>query len=237
MEKVLRQPREQVFAAAKQIGFEGLEIEVRGDLEALRAAQSEAGLRVCSIICDGVGLGAMKLEERIVARQRLRRAVADAAALRAGSIRLPQFDLADPGDAPATKRFVDDLGYCLPEAEARQIVLCWENALDARSTREVIDQVDSDYFRCCFDLANAAERGDDPAAEIRALGDRIGQVHAKNTDRQPLDAPGVDLHACLAALKNVGYNGWIVLETAAGYDPLESARHNLAVVREGLGAV
>jgi sugar phosphate isomerase/epimerase len=74
-------------------------------------------------------------------------------------------------------------------------------------------------------------------AELRVLAGLIYQVHAKNTNKQHLDAPGVDLAACLAELERQGYEDWIVLETPSGDDPLESARHNLRVLRERWGAV
>ncbi len=231
MEKVLNQPRERVFRVAAELGFSGLELEVHGDLDLPRSEKKAGGVRVCSVICGGAGMGAAAVEARVEARERLQAAVGDATALGAPGILFPLFDLTGLDNTAFAERLVEDLQACLPDAEARGVVVAWENALNAADTREVIRQVGSDYFRCYFDLANASKRGADPAAELQALGDLVYQVHAKNTHKQPLDAPGVDLLACLRVLKKQGYPGWIVLETASGEDPLESARHNLEVVR------
>lgn len=232
MEGVLKQPREQAFAAARTLGFEGLELEIRGDLQPVRAASAAAGLPVCSLICGGEGMGAVAVEQRVAARHRLGQAIRDAAALGAGGLLWPLFDLRNLDDVAAVRRLAEDLRACMPEAEALGVVVAWENALDAAATREVIEQVGSDFFRCYFDFANAAKRGADPAAEIHSLGGLIYQVHAKNVNKQPLDAPGVDLPACLQALREWGYPGWLVLETPSGDDPLAAAAHNLRVLRE-----
>jgi sugar phosphate isomerase/epimerase len=229
MEGVLKQPREHVFQAAAALGFDGIEIEAHGDRELLRAWQAESGVRVCSLICGGEGLGSNSVEARATARERLLGAVSDAAALHAGGLLLPLFQ---PASLDDTARLVEDLRACMPLAEEHQVVVGWENAMDAADTRAVIERVGSEQFRCYFDFANAAKRGADPARELRDLGPLVYQVHAKNVDKLPLDAPGVDLRECLGALKAGGFAGWVVLETPAGEDPLASAARNLRVVRE-----
>jgi sugar phosphate isomerase/epimerase len=232
MERVLRQPRDRVFTAAAELGFEGVEIEVRDDCDAIASLSRSAGVPVCSVICDGDGLGSEHSEARRVARSRLLRAVANAAAPGADGILLPLFEPVSLDDAGQVSRLVEDLAECAAFAARAGVTIGWEGALDAAATRAVIHRVGSPALRCYYDLANGAKRGADPAGELAALGDLVFRVHAKNLNRQPLDAPGVDLAACLSVLKQRGYDGWIVLETAPGDDPLASAAHNLRVVRE-----
>jgi len=85
-----------------------------------------------------------------------------------------------------------------------------------------------------FDLGNAAGRDMDPAAEIRRRGRAVVQVHVKGVRGAGLDAGTVDLGAVKQALGQVGYDDWLLLETAGGDDPLANARANLAVLRERL---
>jgi ABC-type sugar transport system permease subunit len=72
-----------------------------------------------------------------------------------------------------------------------------------------------------FGLANAL---------IRA----VVQVHVKGVRGAGLDAGTVDLGAVKQALGQVGYDDWLLLETAGGDDPLANARANLAVLRREL---
>src|SRR3712207_8306252 len=79
------------------------------------------------------------------------------------------------------------------------------------------EQVNSPAFGCYFDLANVVWRGMDTATEIRALGDLIAQVHMKDSRVGAGDVhPGlgrVDYAESAKALREIGYAGWIVLET------------------------
>jgi len=237
MEGVLKQPREQLFSVARDLGFDGVEIEVRNDAEALRQWTADAGMPISSLICGGDGAGDLDFNRRAAARYRLERAIFDAAWLRVSGILWPMFELTNLDDPAAVERFLQDVAICARRAEAAGVVIAWENALNAADTRILLEQVDSHAFQCYFDFANAAKRGADPVAEMRQLEGLIYQVHAKNTQKQHLDAAGVDLAACLIELQRQGYTGWIVLETPSGDDPLASARHNLCVLRETWGVL
>jgi sugar phosphate isomerase/epimerase len=232
MEGVLKQPREQLFTTARDLGFDGVEIEVRGDTEALGQWAAAAGVQISSVICGGEGAGHPDAARRSEAKERLRVALRAAVDLGVAGILWPMFELTSLDEPGAVERFVEDATEGAAAAEAHGVVVAWENALNAADTRVILERVGSLFFRCYFDFANAAKRGADPVAELRALRGLIYQVHAKNTNKQHLDAPGVNLAACLTELQRQGYPGWIVLETPSANDPLESARHNLRVLQE-----
>ena len=46
----------------------------------------------------------------------------------------------------------------------------------------------------------------------------------------------VDWAACRAAVSAIGYDGWAVLETPAGDDPIANAARNLAFTRQWLAS-
>ena len=236
MERVLG-GREGLFRHARELGIAGVELEVHHDAVSVRTQAQDAGVRVLSVICGGDGLGAENLADRLLAGERLRRALENAAFLEADAVLLPHFSATVATEAAERRRFIEDICARLDEAKRLEITVAWENGLDAEQTSDLLDQIGSPWFRCCFDFANTAKRGADPAAEIRQLGDRISRVHAKNLNKQPLDAPGVDLRACLLALREVGFAGWLVLETPPGDDPAANAAHNLQVLRDACEAV
>jgi inosose dehydratase len=82
----------------------------------------------------------------------------------------------------------------------------------------------------CPDTAHLAAGGGDPAALIRHYPDRIRHVHLKDsraasTTFLPLGHGEVDFTDVLAALGEVGYDGWLIVELDSyDGDPAEAAR-------------
>ncbi|MDE6557087.1 MAG: sugar phosphate isomerase/epimerase, partial [Duncaniella sp.] len=64
--------------------------------------------------------------------------------------------------------------------------------------------------------------------ELRALGaDNICQIHLSNTDGAILrNDPQVDLPAIKAALDDMGWSGWLVVERSRDKDKVRDVRHN-----------
>ena len=102
-----------------------------------------------------------------------------------------------------------------------------------RSAKElirIVDAVGSPAVKAYYDIGNAVAFGFDPTAEIRALGNRIGIVHIKDhADR--LGQGGVPVAASIAVLRDIGYGGMLVFETAPTDDPRQAAAYNLGFVR------
>jgi inosose dehydratase len=99
-----------------------------------------------------------------------------------------------------------------------------------------------------FDIAHYQQGGGDPVKAIRQYGQAIKVVHLK--DVRPIDtAPGyqwvelgrgrVDVKGCVAALKEIGFGGWAIVEldrvVDPGGTPLASAQANRAFVVNQLG--
>ncbi len=81
-----------------------------------------------------------------------------------------------------------------------------------------------------YDVGNAAYQGFDNMSEIAKLGDRIFQVHVKEIGAE-MGEGKLDFAALVGALKRVGYDGYLVLETDAGDDPAGNAARNLEFVK------
>lgn len=100
------------------------------------------------------------------------------------------------------------------------------------------DQIERVFGRSrigfCPDMAHLAAAGGDPAALVRRYADRMPYVHLKDYrpdpfEFLPLGAGTLDMDGILAALKEVGYDDWIVVEID-GYsgDPKEGAQTSRA---------
>jgi inosose dehydratase len=99
-----------------------------------------------------------------------------------------------------------------------------------------------------FDIAHYQQGGGDPVKAIRRYGKAIKVVHLK--DVRPIDAaPGyqwvelgrgrVDVKGCVAALKDIGFDGWAIVEldrvVDTGGSPKASAAANRDFVVKQLG--
>jgi sugar phosphate isomerase/epimerase len=115
-----------------------------------------------------------------------------------------------------------------PAAEDAGVVLGFENVLAAEDQARVVDRVESDAFKVYYDVGNATNMaGVDAAGEIRYLGrDRICQFHFK--DKGYLGQGAVDFPAVLAAIDEIGFEGFAMLETGSpSGDAAADLRKNL----------
>ena len=122
-------------------------------------------------------------------------------------------------------RAADAFRALCPVAAERGVALGFEGTLSADETLSLAARVGSDAFCVYFDLANPlAKRGLDPPSEVRALGALIRRVHVKDTRTTAGDCrPGrgrVDFAECARALSEIGYDGWLTLETPPAPPPL-----------------
>jgi D-psicose/D-tagatose/L-ribulose 3-epimerase len=91
-------------------------------------------------------------------------------------------------------------------------------SIDAALT--YLDAVGSPWVGLTLDLFHANIEERTIAGAIGAAGTRLWHVHVADTTREGLGCGHLDLDACLAALRDVGYPGALVLEvTAPGPDP------------------
>ena len=117
------------------------------------------------------------------------------------------------------------------------------DAIDA-----IMASSDPQHVGLLFDIAHYHQGGGDPVATIRRYGKRIKVVHLK--DVRPSDAPPgyqwvelgrgrVDVKGCVVALREIGFDGWAIIEldrvVDAGGSPKASAEANREYVTKQLG--
>jgi sugar phosphate isomerase/epimerase len=232
------------FRKAKRLGFRGVEVVLSRHaldrLDPLLRAQREYGLTVPSLVLgehsDMGGIADRDAAVAAEARRDLERAIEWAAQLGADAILVPFFGRAEVrGDADFEQAAVAFRPLCDRAAE-RGVTLCYEGTLPAERINALAERVASSAFGCYFDLANVVARGMDSATELRALGGLVRCVHFKDTRVATGDCPPglgrVDFAECALALDQIGYDGWVVLETMPG--PAELVARDLAFARSVL---
>lgn len=241
-------PIAQALAETRRIGFEGLELAFgAGELtpqtteaECKRILQEadRVGFTIQTLACGnfwGMPLSSPDEAKRIQAVDFTRRYLQVAAWLKARTVLVipGMVDVGWDPSVPVTPyqqvwdRAIQSLRDLEPVARKLGVVIGVENVwnkflTDPMAMRLFIDQFNSPFVRCYFDVGNVVINGH-PEHWIEILGNRIAAVHVKNFKRE--DAGGV-LHgfgddllsgdvnwsAVKAALMKIGYTGPITAE-------------------------
>ena len=113
----------------------------------------------------------------------------------------------------------------------------------------VMKAVDSRHARLLFDTAHYQQGGGDPIAGIRRYADRISVLHIKDLESPVPGATGdlarsyrfvelgrgkVDLKGVFAALKQVGFKGWAIVELDRVPDASRTPKESAIIARDYL---
>lgn len=129
------------------------------------------------------------------------------------------------------RRVTEVLQELAPRAEQAGVVLGIESYLSLEGHLRILNAVNSPAVQVYYDFYNAhATKGYDYHQDVTTLGrDRICEVHFKEGPHY-LGTTGIpDWAAVTATLRNIRYDGWVVLETSCPTgDPTADTRKNLA---------
>jgi len=233
-----------MFGLAREIGLDGVEVSITfpGPGQHLRdpavQRQFKAAMKDNHIAAPSVALGILNevpLKSEPKAAIWLADAIEVARALDARVILIAFFGAGElrMDDEKDIVRTVDVLKELAPRAAKAQVILGLENTLSAEDNLRLLERVGSDWVQVYYDCKNSGDLGRDVPAEIRLLGKRICQVHLKNGAEFLSGPSNVNFPACADALREVGYRGWYVLETASpSGDVVADTRANVEYVRQ-----
>ena len=230
------------FEVARQIGLDGVQVSLgtAGNNMRLRqaAVQTEyreaarkAGLEVASLAIGELNSIPYKSDPRTIDWVSDSIDVCRALGLRV--VLLAFFGNDDlRGDRAGIDEVVRRLKAVAPTAEKAGVYLGIESWLSADQHLEILDRVGSPAVRVYYDLCNSTDMGYDIAAEIRKLGNRICEFHAKENGAL-LGHGKIDFRKVREALDSIGYRGWVQIEGAvpSGKPMLESYQANCKFMR------
>ena len=232
--------------AAKQAGLEGVEVRSGNaadelDIakiatrERLKAQMQATGLPVCSIMMGLLNDYPLATDPRAPAW--LNQCIDAAQDLGAKTILVAFFSAGDLQSdkkikEPEFKVAVERLKAAAPRARDAGVTLAVENMLSAEQNLRMLDEINHEAMSVYYDVYNLGKSmGYDAAAEIRALKGRIAQIHFKNGPDY-LDADKPFFERAADAIKEIGYSGWIVLETSSpSKDGVADAKRNGDYIR------
>jgi L-ribulose-5-phosphate 3-epimerase len=216
-------------------GFEGVDVVAPGgpDLAELRAASRETGVALPTVLAGRSlewPLAHPDPATRNHGREGLESSLRAAAEIGASSVLFPAILAPGLAAEEGWALALPELRRTLPLAEELGVTLGIENVGDgfARSAEELVlllDELGSPAAAVHFDVGNALTVGS-PAAWIRELAERIVKVDLKDFDRErargnglqhgldvPLGSGDCDWPAVAEALRAIGYDGWLSVET------------------------
>ncbi len=120
-------------------------------------------------------------------------------------------------DEAGLERVAAALRQVAPRAEDAGVILGIESTLTAEQHLALLEAIGSPAAQVYYDVGNATAYGYDAPAEIRRLGAaRICQIHLKDWKTPLLGSPEgeVNFAAVAEACRDIGYEGWFVLETS-----------------------
>ena len=117
-------------------------------------------------------------------------------------------------DAATRRKVVNRLRRYAPAAEQAGVVLGVETPLSSEEYLRFFEEVGSPAVQVYYDCAGRLDAGADIYAELRQLGQagRLCQIHSTDKDGKLLKDSRIDLRQLKAALDDIGYRGWLVLE-------------------------
>lgn len=242
-------PFEEIFASAKRIGLAGIEPNVRSydpDTHPLWSAAGRKRVRgliestgvAIPSICDGIlnrGGFTGDAATRTRAREHLRRIIEIARDVGARTILVPFFGEGEVKDRRGEDQAIEDLRGLVGEAAAAGVVLAVETSLPAEPWLRIVREVDSPACKVYYDIANAMYYGYQTVPELEGLKDEIVAIHVKDhaapKGTGPLGQGQVPLKEAGEAIRAIGYDGFLMLETEAGDNPEAATWANYEVMR------
>ena len=239
------------FEAAREAGLSGIEwiYDVHGEdvnplatddgLTTMAALADRSGVEVDSLCADWFmerRLACGDEATRAQAAERLKWLLERCGGAGIRRVVLPFVDASSVAPDEARARAREAIAAGLPAAERADVELHLETDLPPAAFARFLEELPSPRVKVNYDTGNSASLGYDPVEEIAAYGERIGSVHVKDRVRGgatvPLGSGDADLSRTFRVLRELGYDGDLILQVARS-EPggeVEWARRNRELV-------
>lgn len=244
---------EERFATLRGIGFDGVELDSPGNIDAAEAlaASEKAGLPIEGVVNSThwkVRHSDPDATVRAQACKNMTTALEFASSVRASSVLLVPGKVTDPegeNHQQVWDRSIREIRKLLPLAERLKVQILIENVGNGfcenpHEFADYIDEINHPYVGVHFDIGNHI-RISPPAEWIRILGKRIRKLDVKDrtraNERTLIGEGSADWQHVRIALKEIGYQGWAAAEVPGGdtqrlTDVLNRMNHVLGSSRE-----
>ena len=251
---VLRGAYTYMIRQAAQLGYDGIELHLM-DSDAVDKKAIITALKENHVELTSIGTGPSYSQKRIfmtnedeaVRKEAIRRMIGHirfgsetGAVVIIGLMKGQKKDCGDPVKYDAY--FRTGMEACIKEAERLGVLLAfevidrfesdWLNTVD--EGLKLLDSFGSDALSLHLDTFHMNIEEPDCAESIRKAGKRIGHVHVADSDRWYPGHAHYDFASTFSALKEVGYERAVALESFLYPDPETAARRALEKINSYL---
>ena len=230
------------LAVAKSIGLDGVMVDMgdlKNDLHLRRPEVQRSyhdAVKSTGIVVSSLALGILNhipLKSDPRAEQWVSDTIDVCKAMRLKVILVPFFGEGDlKGDKAGTDAVVAAFKRLAPKAERSGVILGVESWLSAEQHVDILNRVGSPSVQVYYDMGNSQYVGWDVGKEIRFLGKRICEFHAKDYD-DLFGKGSMNFPAVRKAMDDIGYRGWMQIEgVKSPLGAVESVRYDLNYLRK-----
>lgn len=239
---ILKRQKISALPLAKEIGADGLEIDMGGlgdretfdnkladpkiRQEYLEKAK-ELNLEFCALAMTG--FYAQSFAKRSTYQKMIQNCLDTAKAMNVKVVFLPlgvQGDLVKNPELRAP--IVERLKIAGEMAKQAGVVIGIETSLDANAELQLLKDIGSKNVKSYFNFSNAIKNGRDLQEELRILGRKnIIQIHATNEDGVWLENdPKIDMKKVKQTLDDMAWSGWLVIERSRDAKQPTNVKYN-----------
>lgn len=254
-----------VFEGLAQAGYNGVEIPVVGqtqaDLKTMASACDELGLERTAVAFVGEDVNPISPDPsvRVAAVDSLKKGIDDAKLIGADIIvgGIYQAHKYFTGNGPTEDEWNWSAEYLRTCGEyGQQVGVClgleFLNRFEvflintSADCRRMVEQVGLDNVGVHYDTHHSNIEEPDPRVALLGCADVLNHIHLSESHRGTLGTGQVDWSANFAALKEIDYSGWLVIESFGTVDPDLAAAANIwrnafsseeEVYREGIAFI
>jgi D-psicose/D-tagatose/L-ribulose 3-epimerase len=227
-----------LFSRIREWGFDGVELflspEEPADIPAVKRMLDDRNLdrTTCAVLPGQANLISSDAQVRSRGREFLRTCVERTAELGAHLVCGPLYAglgvMTGRGRTEEEWKWaVDGLQAVAGRAQELDVVLCIEplNRFETyflnlqQDAARLVREVGAPNIKVHFDTFHANIEEQDPAKSLHAIAGALGHVHISENDRGIPGTGHNDWRGVLSVLKEIGYQGWLTIESFAQPEP------------------
>jgi L-ribulose-5-phosphate 3-epimerase len=128
--------------------------------------------------------------------------------------------------------------YIIKKLDSLDIEIHFETALPSEKEKFIVNSLNHEKIKICFDMGNSASEGFDPIEVINTLENDLGSVHIKDRifhgSSVPIGKGDVKFHQIFNSLNKINFNGPISFQIYRNKDSdnISILKHSLTFINE-----